>query len=601
MRHFFVIGSLALVSSLAGCGGGGSDSDRSPAVTASTTSVSVSGTPGDPAPTASLVLNLSNPPAAGLFLEGEYSDNGLDTVDSTTQGATQESLTLRFKRPGALRNGTYTDTLTLRVCTEDPCRTQIRGSPITVNVSYQVTGSGRYAVTASKTSVAMTVVDNETTDRYDFVQLSISPVPTDPVYVDVRATTAGLRSATGRSSTAPAVDLQFKSGNQLAARTYDDTVTVRVCYDSSCVRELAGSPLTVATRLTVVIAPAQGPGPLVVRSRTSLPHNVIDAEYSAALDAIVTISTYPSNALHVYSTATGTERSQPLGKPPTAVSLAPDGLTAAVGHDALISVVDLANVGQAGAPAPLLLNVSADVFDLVLDARRKVHVYPRIDQWVAAHSVDIATNVETLGTGNLYAGARARLHPSGDYIYAADNGLSPSDITKWNITSGVAQLMYDSPYHGDYGMCGNLWFDTSGSTIYTACGNSLRSSTTQSQDMVYAGRLQLSSASLGGTFLVGSLSHSTARAEIALLEYDSYSCSPFPGSTPCNTNLAVYEATLLNRRSVHSIAPVTVAGGSYRQRGLFVFDESSGTRRFLISRLLNYPDPATEYQLSVLD
>jgi len=46
---------------------------------------------------------------------------------------------------------------------------------------------------------------------------------------------------------------------------------------------------------------------------------------------------------------------------------------------------------------------------------------------------------------------------------------------------------------------------------------------------------------------------------------------------------------------------VTVAGSGYRQRGLSAFDESSGARRVLISRLLGYPDAATEYHLSVLD
>lgn len=607
MRHPVLVGSLLLATVLAGCGGGGggggSAPDRSPAVSASTTSINVSATPGDPAPTASVVLTLANAPATGLYLDGEYSSNGVDNIDSTTQSASQETVTLRFKRPGGLQNGAYTDTLTLRVCNEDPCRTQVRGSPITVNVTYQVTGTGRYSVTANRTSVAMTTLDTDTTDRVESIQLAVSPTPTltEPVYLDVVTSNNGLRLASPRATQQPSVDLQYRAGNQLAARTYDDTLTLRVCYDPSCVRHVTGSPLTVTSRLTVSFAPEQGVDPLVIRSRTALPHNVIDAEYSRALDAIVMVSTFPTNALHVRSTATGTTRSQPLGKAPTAVSLAPDGLSAAVGHDALISIVDLANVGQAGAPAPLLLNVSADVFDLVLDGRRKVHAFPRIDQWVSAHSVDIATNTETLGLGTLRAGSHARLHPSGDFIYAADNGLSPSDIAKWNITTGVARLMYDSPYHGDYGMCGNLWFNTTGTTIYTACGNSFRSSTTQSLDMVYAGRLQLSTGFLGGPLVIGSLSHSPTRGEVAVVEFDSYGCASFTTNAPCNTRLSVHEATLLNRRSVNSIAPVTVSGNGYRQRGLFVFDDSTGARRFLITRLLGYPDPATEFQLSIID
>lgn len=616
MRQLLVIGSLALITGLAGCGGGGGGgsgsggvpsgppSTPSPSVTPSTTSISVSASPGDAAPTATVVLTLANAPTTGLFIDGEYSDNGLESVDSTTQSATRESLNLHFKRPSSLPNGTYTDTIVLRICNEDPCRTQIVGSPITLNTSYQVSGSGGYSVAASRTSVTRSVLDTELNGTADSVELTITPAlpPTEVVFVNAQATNTGLRAANGGFAGSARVALEFKPGSQLAARTYDDVVTVRVCYDANCTRELTGSPLTLTTRLTVSIAPESGLDPLAIRSTTTLAHDVIDAEYSAALDAIVMVSAYPSNALYVHYTATGVERSQPLAKKPTAVSLAPDGLSAAVGHDAFVSVVELANVGQPAAPAPRLLNVSADVFDLVLDGRGKVHAYPRAGVWVVAHSIDVATNVETLGTGTLYSGSHARLHPSGDFVYAADNGLSPSDIAKWNVTSGVAQLMYDSPYHGDYAMCGDLWFSTSGGTIYTACGNTFRSSVTQAQDMTYTGRLVLSTpVPPSGDFMIGALTHNATRGETALIEYDTLGCSSFAGSYPCLTHLAVYDATLLNRLRVHSIPPATVAGASYRQRGLFVFDQANGGRRFLISRLSKYSDPATEYQLSVID
>ena len=75
------------------------------------------------------------------------------------------------------------------------------------------------------------------------------------------------------------------------------------------------------------------------------------------------------------------------------------------------------------------------------------------------------------------------LHPSGDYIYGADQGIFPSDIEKYDIRSGNLIYLYDSPYHGDYAMGGNLWISEDGLRIFTALGNVFRSSVNQDTDM----------------------------------------------------------------------------------------------------------------------
>ena len=227
-----------------------------------------------------------------------------------------------------------------------------------------------------------------------------------------------------------------------------------------------------------------------------------------------------------------------------------------------------------------------------------MHGLPREDQWETVHTVDIATNTEILGQGSLYAGTRGRLHPQGDHMYLANNGLSPSDIEKWDVTGSQAVVLYDSPYHGDYEMCGNLWFEETGSTIYTTCGNTFRSSTVQSQDMVYSGALELSEAEFYWN-TIRWLSQSAAQKEIALIEYSFYLCEI--SSDPCYTHLAFYESEFLNRQAVYSIAPFEVAGTTYTQQGLFVFHDSIGEDKYLISRLDGMPTPLAEYYLSVID
>ena len=247
----------------------------------------------------------------------------------------------------------------------------------------------------------------------------------------------------------------------------------------------------------------------------------------------------------------------------------------------------------------MLLDVSTHVLDIVLDGRGNVHAFPLADQWETVHSVNIATNTESLDpAGFLYAGALARLHPSGDYIYTATNGLSPSDIAKYDIRTGVARRLYDSPYHGDYEMCGNVWMKEDGTTLYTRCGNTFRSSTTAAQDMIYSGRLAQPAAVYG--FQITSLSQSDAANEIAIVETDWWACGGFSNPADCYTHLAIYESTYLNRLALYSIPPVTVAGAGYAQRGLFVFHTASGAGKIMLSRLHGMPNPAAEYYLTTL-
>ncbi len=604
--------ALLLLTLLQACGGGGGGnggnppgSGSGPRVTASATNISVAATPGNDSPIGSVTLTVTNPPAAGLFVEGTYSAVGISTVDFISSSATQAILHVVFRLPGSLQNNTYADTIQLRICTEQPCVTQVAGSPINVTTSYVVSGNGTSTVTIDRTSIQIGANTGETSGRTDGVFLTISPTPVSGIYVQTSHTSNGVQDVTSQVGAAGAfadVDITFRSAQSLGSGTYTDTITITVCYDSSCVRQVQGSPFTVSTMLSVGTAPEPGVTPLAVASRVALPHNIIDAEFSKSLNKIVMVGSYPANVLYVYDVATGTEQQQPLNKPPTAVSISPDGLTAAVGHDALITVVDLATIGQAGAPAPILLNVSADVFDLVLDGRGSVHAFPLVDQWVQPHSIDIATNTEQLGSYPLRAGSHARLHPSANFIYTADNGLSPSDIQKWDITSGVASLLYDSPYHGDYAMCGNLWFQETGATIYTACGNTFRSSTVQAQDMVYSGALQLSPTGPSSPYgwRIRFLSQSAALTEIALIEDELYHCELVPSAGPCYEHLAFYESDFLNRLAVYGIGPVTVNNLAYSQHGLFVFYDAVGTNKYLLSRLDGMPNPDAEYYLSVV-
>src|SRR5215471_10566781 len=66
------------------------------------------------------------------------------------------------------------------------------------------------------------------------------------------------------------------------------------------------------------------------------------AAYSKALDRIILVSGNP-NVLHIYDPVSGSDLKVSLTQPPLSLSLSPDGLHAAVGHDGLISYVNLSH------------------------------------------------------------------------------------------------------------------------------------------------------------------------------------------------------------------------------------------------------------------
>ncbi|WP_298609321.1 PKD domain-containing protein [uncultured Thiothrix sp.] len=287
-----------------------------------------------------------------------------------------------------------------------------------------------------------------------------------------------------------------------------------------------------------------------------LNYQVIDAEYSKALDKVIMLSSSP-NQLHIYDAATNTEQAISLPLVPTSVSVGLDGLYAAVGHDANISYVDLKN-------AKLLktLPVAAKVLDIVLAGNGYAYAFPKEDQWQDIYSVNLNTGEVTGGSGyTIYAGTLAKLHPNGTSMYGANNGLSPDDIEKYDIQTGKASKLYDSPYHGDYPMCGNLWFSEEGKRIFTACGNVFRAADLKVQDMLYNG-------SLAELTHIQDLAHSATAAKVAAIpKYVQYANL----SESVDNQVLTYDYEYLTPSDTFHLPYFVVNDKGFMGHGKFVF------------------------------
>lgn len=299
----------------------------------------------------------------------------------------------------------------------------------------------------------------------------------------------------------------------------------------------------------------------VCEDPVTLPFRVLDAEYSRALDRLVAVGTSP-NRLYVYDPLAHTYDEVVLSLAPTAVSVGPDGAHAAVGHNGWISYVDLASLSVV-----VSYPVSANLLDVVLAGNGYAYGFPVSGMWTSIRSLNLTSGVESPSGGwGIYAGTVAKLHPDGTKMYGADNGLSPSDIERYNITAGPATIAYDSPYHGDYAMCGDLWISDDGARIFTRCGNVFWSTDTMGSDMIYGGSLGTS---------VRHVDHSSASGQVAAVP------SAF-GDPLADTQVKVYDAAFLTSVGSFPLPPATVSGMSYPDHGRFAFWRSDGSRYYVI-------------------
>ncbi len=285
----------------------------------------------------------------------------------------------------------------------------------------------------------------------------------------------------------------------------------------------------------------QEAAPATLPAITRLSFNVLDAEFSKSLNRVVAVSASPYE-LHVLNPLTKADQWVSLAYRPLSVSVRPDGLYAAVGHDGWISLVNLQTLA-----VERVYEMYTDVNDIVLAANGYMYAFPR-RSWSDIYSVEVATGKIT-AISAIYEGRTARLHSSGKSLYVGD-----WDFSKWDISAGTLKLAA-SPWNLD--VCGNLWLTEDGTRMVTACGKVYRTSDVPADDFQYNGQLSNS----------GNLTwadHSSVRKTTAV------STLTTPTGTPI-TEIQFYGDAYLGLSGRYSVPKLTIGDTAYTQEPRFLF------------------------------
>jgi hypothetical protein len=135
--HFFVAFACGWLSACGGGSSGGNGQSVSPSLTVALSTVSVSATTAQTAPTSLISAKISNLGSGQIYFTKSFTTNGLASITATND-ASVASFTLQFKTPSSLAPGNYSDTLAIEACEDSACQQQIAGSPAKITVSYVV-------------------------------------------------------------------------------------------------------------------------------------------------------------------------------------------------------------------------------------------------------------------------------------------------------------------------------------------------------------------------------------------------------------------------------------------------------------------------------
>ncbi|HLK64859.1 MAG TPA: BACON domain-containing carbohydrate-binding protein [Bryobacteraceae bacterium] len=341
------------------------------------------------------------------------------------------------------------------------------------------------------------------------------------------------------------------------------------------------------TGILFVLAPLVTLLPRTAGAQTvALSYRPVAAEYSTSLDRIVLVSANP-NQLHIYNPATRSDFPINLSKAPLSLSISPDGMHAAVGHDGSISYVSIATQSL-----EKMLVSPTTVTSLALGS---AYVYvPN------AGSIQISTGALN-GSLGVPGSTSFRLHPSGAGLYTIPPG-SPAQLIDIDVTTGPMGTASAGPYAGDYPVCGGLWFSPDGRRVYTGCATVFQAnpSVTGANEFTWS-RLDVRQDGLywtilSGTRLIRNLSESSAISRMALIPAPDASANP----GIADNQVLLYDTTFLEPAGTLQLPGFTSGAVSYPSHAQQLFFNSTGSALYVLMQADSSAGLQNDFALQII-
>lgn len=132
-----------------------------------------------------------------------------------------------------------------------------------------------------------------------------------------------------------------------------------------------------------------------------------------------------------------------------------------------------------------LFRIPVDPFDILATSNGLLVISSGSGQWTIAISCD-ATSGKVISNQGLFERTKLALHPSESIVYGADTCFLPSDIYRADLESdGSLGYFWDSRYHGEHRMDGNVWCSPTGDFLVTRGGDVFTAGNPRDSDMLF--------------------------------------------------------------------------------------------------------------------
>lgn len=200
---------------------------------------------------------------------------------------------------------------------------------------------------------------------------------------------------------------------------------------------------------------ASAPAPLRSDS-VRLPFRPIEVVYSRALDRMIIGAGEPSRLI-VLDPESAHFDEIALPRLPDVLSLRPDGLAVAIGHDRLITVVDLQQRAISHT-----FPIDGPVGALALGSQGYLYFVPGTGQWVRLSSLQLATGTITLDDTRISDKAQLALHPAGGQLFVGEH---ERDVRRYDLRSGTAHYQ-PRPAPSEAMPCLDITFSGDGTRLF---------------------------------------------------------------------------------------------------------------------------------------